>query len=268
MAYTIRNTAGQVVATVNDKEVNTQYSVNLVGRQLVSYGELIQNNFIRLLECGANSTEPTAPLKGQLWYDTINSSLKINTGDPTNHAFKSLQAINYGVPATVNGETYWNTSKKEYIIYTDEGNIVLGPTTNKNYRCWGQSTNANNPTFPIGDANYFSLNTNVFFKIYANAWVPSSPTITATWEIKGSACMYTSAGNPVVSITDPFSIETISMGDDDISQGLGVSVYKPSSDNNKINLSFSGYNNYDFITTIRVEMMINDGTSGNNYGGK
>lgn len=269
MAYTIRNTAGQVVATVNDKEVNTQYSVNLIGRQLISYGELLQNNFIRLLECGANSTEPVSPLKGQLWFDTSSNTLRINTGDPTNHAFKAIQNVNYGTPATVNGETYWNTAKKEFVIYTDEGNVTIGPTTNRNYRAWGVTTNNLNPTIDIGDNKYFSQNTNVFFKIYANTWVPSTPSITATWEIKGSAYIYISNGEPRIEITDPFSIEIISMGNDTASQNLNASVYKPSDSNNQIKLAFTGYEAQNsYVTTVRVEMIINDGTSGNSYGGK
>ena len=81
--------------------------------------------------------------------------------------------------------------------------------------------------------------------------------------------MYISNGEPRIEITDPFSIEIISMGNDTASQNLNVSVYKPTDTNNQIKLSFTGYESQNsYVTTVRVEMIINDGTSGNSYGGK
>lgn len=44
--------------------------INLIGRNKVSYGEAQNENFLWLTENFAGENEPTAPVKGQLWYDT------------------------------------------------------------------------------------------------------------------------------------------------------------------------------------------------------
>jgi hypothetical protein len=68
MAYTINLTDGAVFATVNDGTVNTASSMTLVGKNYAGYGEFLDENFIHLLENGANTTAPAAPLTGQLWW--------------------------------------------------------------------------------------------------------------------------------------------------------------------------------------------------------
>ena len=53
MAYTINNTAGGIVATVEDGVLDTTTSVSLIGRNYQSYGEAFNENLVQLLEnCG------------------------------------------------------------------------------------------------------------------------------------------------------------------------------------------------------------------------
>jgi len=67
MAYTINLTDGAVFATITDGTINTASSMILVGKNYAGYGEFLDENFIHLLESGANTTAPAAPLTGQLW---------------------------------------------------------------------------------------------------------------------------------------------------------------------------------------------------------
>ena len=80
MAYTINLTDGTIFATVADGTINTDSSVTVVGKNYAGYGEFLNENFIKLLESNANTSQPSAPLTGQLWYDKTNSLLKVYSG--------------------------------------------------------------------------------------------------------------------------------------------------------------------------------------------
>jgi hypothetical protein len=80
MAYTINLTDGTIFATIADGTINTSSSMTLVGKNYAGYGEFLDENFIHLLENGANSTAPGAPLTGQLWWDKANNVMKVYNG--------------------------------------------------------------------------------------------------------------------------------------------------------------------------------------------
>jgi len=71
--YSITNTAGTVVATLNPTTTTgSSFPVELVGQGLSLYGPIIAQNQYRHLENFAKSTPPTNPIAGMLWYDTVN----------------------------------------------------------------------------------------------------------------------------------------------------------------------------------------------------
>ena len=88
MAYTINLTDGTLFATIPDGTINTNSSMTLVGKNYAGYGQFLDDNFIRLLENASNSTPPSAPLTGQLWWDSTNSLLKVYNGS----TFKTISA--------------------------------------------------------------------------------------------------------------------------------------------------------------------------------
>ena len=80
MAYTINLTDGTIFATVADGTIDTTSSLTLVGKNYAGYGEFLNENYMKLLESGANTSQPSAPLTGQLWYDKSNNLLKVYNG--------------------------------------------------------------------------------------------------------------------------------------------------------------------------------------------
>ena len=80
MSYTITLTDGNVFATIADGTINTTSSMTLVGKNYAGYGQFLDTNFIHLLENSANSTAPSAPLVGQLWFNTSTSILQVWKG--------------------------------------------------------------------------------------------------------------------------------------------------------------------------------------------
>ena len=77
MSYTINLTNGNVFATIPDGTINTTSNMTLIGKNYAGYGQFLDDNFIHLLENAANSSAPTAPLTGQLWFNTTSAVLNV-----------------------------------------------------------------------------------------------------------------------------------------------------------------------------------------------
>lgn len=126
MAYTINNTAGGIVATVEDGVLDTTTSVSLIGRNYQSYGEAFNENLVKLLENSASSTAPTAPITGELWYDSSGATLKVYNGTD----FVPLGIRNStSEPTTglVSG-TLWNdTTNDQLYMYDGTAFDLIGP---------------------------------------------------------------------------------------------------------------------------------------------
>ena len=81
MSYTVNKSDGSVLTIVGDGTVdNTSTDITLVGRKYSGYGEVLNENFVKILESFAGRTAPTNPLEGQIWFDTLEGRLKVYTG--------------------------------------------------------------------------------------------------------------------------------------------------------------------------------------------
>jgi hypothetical protein len=126
MAYTINLTDGAVFATIADGTINTSSSMTLVGKNYAGYGEFLDENFIHLLENGSNTTAPSAPLTGQLWWDKTNNLLKVYNGS----IFKTISAATASSTAptsNVTGDLWYDTTNQQLKVYTGSSFIVVGP---------------------------------------------------------------------------------------------------------------------------------------------
>ena len=126
MAYTINLTDGTVFATITDGTINTTSSMILVGKNYAGYGEFLDENFIHLLENGANTTAPSAPLTGQLWWDKTNNLLKVYNGT----IFKTISAATASASAptsNVTGDLWYDTTNQQLKVYTGAAFLVVGP---------------------------------------------------------------------------------------------------------------------------------------------
>jgi hypothetical protein len=126
MAYTINLTDGNVFATIADGTVNTSSSMILVGKNYAGYGEFLDENFIHLLENGANTTAPSSPLTGQLWWDKTNNLLKVYNGT----IFKTISGATSSSTAptsNVQGDLWYDTVNQQLKVWTGAAFIVVGP---------------------------------------------------------------------------------------------------------------------------------------------
>ena len=126
MSYTITLTDGTVFATIADGTINTASSMVLVGKNYAGYGEFLNQDFIRLLESGSNTTAPGAPLEGQLWWDSGNSLLKVYNGT----IFKTISAATASSTAptsNVTGDLWYDTTNQQLKVYTGTTFLLVGP---------------------------------------------------------------------------------------------------------------------------------------------
>ena len=99
MSYVILKSDGTVLTTISDGTINTTSTpLGLPGRLYPGYGQVIDTDVVHLLENFASSTAPVAALRGQLWYNTANSTLCIAPSD-------SPSASSWVVISTVGGNT-------------------------------------------------------------------------------------------------------------------------------------------------------------------
>ena len=126
MAYTITLTDGQIFATIADGTINQTSSMTLVGKNWAGYGQFLDDNFIRLLENGSNTTAPSSPLTGQLWWDSSAGVMKAYNGT----TFKTLggaTASSTAPTSNVTGDLWYDTVNAQLKVYTGTTWILVGP---------------------------------------------------------------------------------------------------------------------------------------------
>jgi hypothetical protein len=132
MAYTVTKTAGTVITTVADGTVNTtSTSLTLIGKNYAGYGIFLNENYVQLLENFSNTTPPTAPLTGQLWYDNVNDILKIYNSDtniwkPISSSITSATAPSAAISVT--GDIWWDTANAQLKVWSGSAWITIGPS--------------------------------------------------------------------------------------------------------------------------------------------
>lgn len=127
MAYTINKTDGTILATVADGTIDTTTDLTLVGKNYAGYGEFLNQNSIALLENFANTTAPSTPLTGQLWWDKTNNLLKVYTGT----AFKTISASTASASTptgSVTGDLWWDTTNGQLKVYNGSSFTTIGPS--------------------------------------------------------------------------------------------------------------------------------------------
>ena len=126
MAYTINKTDGTVLATITDGTIDNTSSLTLIGKSYSGFGEALNENLVKLLENSASTAAPTAPLKGELWFDTTTNQVKVYDGT----SFKPTGGSKSQATAPTNpsaGDLWHDTTKDQVFLYTGSAWLLLGP---------------------------------------------------------------------------------------------------------------------------------------------
>ena len=118
MSYTVNNTRGSVVSTVNNGTTASVGGITLIGKNYTGYGELIAEDFVKILENNANPTAPSGPLEGQLWWDTTNQSLKVYNSSTSWHPTTVHVGATYP-HSTTTGALWYNSGTGQLNLNSD-----------------------------------------------------------------------------------------------------------------------------------------------------
>lgn len=132
MSYIINKTDGTVLVTLLDGTTNADTGLTLIGRNYTTYGEIQNENFIRLLENFSATTPPGlsvgfTPVQGQLWWDKSNQLLKVY--DTNGSWIPVSQRTSSNVAPTINavGDQWWDTITNQLSVWTGATWLQIGP---------------------------------------------------------------------------------------------------------------------------------------------
>lgn len=128
MSYTVTTTAGVTIASIADGTVNTSAtSLTLIGKNYAGYGLFLNENYVKLLENFANTTEPLYARTGQLWYDSTNNILKVYSGSLWK-PISSSAAASSAPTGPVTGDLWWDTSNAQLKVWSGSAWVTIGPS--------------------------------------------------------------------------------------------------------------------------------------------
>jgi hypothetical protein len=130
MAYTVNKTnssASPNQYTVQDGVVNTQTDLSLIGKGYAGYGELIAENFLHLLENFSNTTAPSKPIQGQLWYDSSDNRLKVYSGSAFVPSGGNVPYQSTAPNALTQGDLWIDSDTGQLYFYNGSSSILVGP---------------------------------------------------------------------------------------------------------------------------------------------
>ena len=132
MAYTVNKTNSSATPssyTVQDSVVNTQTDLSLIGKGYAGYGEVIAENFLHLLENFSNTSAPTNPIEGQLWYDSTNSQLKVYSGSAFVPAGGNVPYQTTAPSTLSQGDLWIDSDTAQLYFYNGTSNVLVGPSS-------------------------------------------------------------------------------------------------------------------------------------------
>jgi hypothetical protein len=180
MAYTIVKSDGTVLTTIADGTINTSStSLGLPGRNYAGYGQSLDTNFVHVTENFADSTPPANPLRGQIWYDTSDTTLKVcpTDGESNSLAWLSLTSTASGGNTTFGSVNITGNATANNFTATNE--------VTANAFTAGYLTISANAT--IADASITTANIGTLTTTAITTGSATTPgTLTGIWSVTGN----------------------------------------------------------------------------------
>jgi hypothetical protein len=145
MAYTVNLTNGNVLVNIEDGTLDNTTQLLLPGRNRSGYGEILNENLVRLMEHFANNLEPRGSLEGQIWYDTTDQAIKVKR----NGSFRkiSITTESFVEPdASDLGDLWFDQDNDQLKIYNGADWVTVGPDFSKKQGYSGAKTLVINDT--------------------------------------------------------------------------------------------------------------------------
>lgn len=140
MSYKLNKTDGSLLVDLVDGKVDSSTTnLTFIGKNYQGFGEFINENFIKLLENFSNTSAPSKPIKGQLWYDSSTGRLKIYDGT----TFRSTDSTVYTSTRPtdlIDGDIWIDGSNDQMYFYNGLDLVLVGPGYTKTQLVTGNVT--------------------------------------------------------------------------------------------------------------------------------
>jgi hypothetical protein len=180
MAYTVYKTNGIKLTTIDDGSLNLTTDLQLVGKNYAGYGQVVNENFVKLLENFANTSAPTKPLSGQLWYDSLNKKIRYYTGSGWNQV--ATVTVASSSPATLtDGDFFFNSATKKLFIQND--GVLVPVTASGSYSTTAASGSTTAASGAVGTSQVLS-SINVVYDVIELTVNDATPAIISAYSFK------------------------------------------------------------------------------------
>jgi len=126
MAYTINKYDGSQVTVIADGTIDNTLDIKLIGKNYAGYGEVQNENLVFLLENFAAATQPSKPIKGQIWFDSGTRKLKFYDG--TKFRTTGGAEISPTAPTGLTtGDFWYDTTNDQLYAWNGAEFILVGP---------------------------------------------------------------------------------------------------------------------------------------------
>jgi hypothetical protein len=131
MSYVINKSDGTVLTTIIDGNVDQTTDLTLVGKNYTGFGEIINEDLVKLLENFASITPPEKPIVGQIWFDKSEVRLKVYTVNGWKSAGGPV--VSGSQPLVLSTGDMWIDSRDNQLWFFDGSDFILaGPIWKKN----------------------------------------------------------------------------------------------------------------------------------------
>lgn len=130
MPYILNKTNGAKITIVDDAVVDTTTDLSFIGRNYNGYGEVFNENFLRLLENFSNNTPTPKPISGQTWYNNSSDVKKLNVFDGMQ--FKTIANLHVSTTFPnypTAGDMWWDKEESKLKIWDGSTYKIIGPSS-------------------------------------------------------------------------------------------------------------------------------------------
>jgi hypothetical protein len=127
MATNIYNYNGTLATTIADGAIDNTTSIAMPGRGFLNYGEPVNQDMLWIMQNFANSSAPSSPTTGQLWYNTTANTLNMYTGSAWVSAGGAIISGTNPGSGTSQGSLWFDSTNKQLFVWSGTAWLLVGP---------------------------------------------------------------------------------------------------------------------------------------------